>query len=414
MPSNGTLISDGGAFVLGFFSPKTSSGDLYLGVWYNLPQRTVIWVANREKPIGDPSATLLFSNDSNLLLVDSKESTFWSSNYSSSGDGAVAVLLLNTGNLVLREGNNNVLWQSFDHPTDTFMPGMNLRFPYGHRSSTLFASWKDADDPSPGNFICGIDANTSLQLMTWRGSEIYSRSQVWAGSFFSGSLGLTPNSVLYLTMTVDEHGLLLTMTVSDSSLYTRYTLNHSGQLQLLSWNSESQFWQIYTSTPTSCEVYGFCGQFAYCDANEPVPVCKCLEGFEPKSKSAWDGGNYLDGCSRTTALRCGEGDDFLKVTRMKLPDKFRFVRNKNMSECRSECMANCSCTAYAYAYTNLTAGNETVPRCLVWMENMIDAELLNGGGEDLHLRLMNLNSGRICASLSLQVDFQHEKIVIIL
>ncbi|KAG6517377.1 hypothetical protein ZIOFF_020762 [Zingiber officinale] len=391
MPSNGTLISDGGAFVLGFFSPKTTTGssDLYLGVWYNLPQRTVIWVANREKPIGDPSATLLFSNDGDLLVVDSEGSTSWSSN--SSGNGTVA-LLLNTGNLVIRDHDSNFVWQSFDHPTDTLMPGMDLRFRFRDRSTTLITSWKDADDPSPGNFTCGIDADPFLQLITWRGSEIYSRSQAWGSSVFTpSSLGLSSNSALYLTSIVDEDELLLTLTLPDSSLYTRYTLNHAGQLQLLSWNSESKFWRIITSKPTSCQVYGFCGQFAYCDDNEPVPVCRCLEGFEPKLKSAWEGGNYSDGCSRTRALGCGEGFDFLQVTRMKLPDKFIFLTNKNMSECRSECMENCSCTAYAYS--NFNVGNKTIQRCLVWMENMIDAEVLRSRGQDLYLKLMNLNSG---------------------
>ncbi|XP_042473348.1 putative G-type lectin S-receptor-like serine/threonine-protein kinase At1g61610 isoform X2 [Zingiber officinale] len=337
MPSNGTLISDGGAFVLGFFSPKTTTGssDLYLGIWYNLPQRTVIWVANRDKPIGVPSATLRFSNDGDLLVVDSEGSTSWSSN--SSGNGTVA-LLLNTGNLVLRDDDNKVVWQSFDHPTDTLMPGMNLRFRFGDRSSTLFTSWKDADDPSPGNFTCRIDADPFLQLITRRGSEIYIRSQVWGSSLFTTSLGLGSNSVLYLTTTPTVDGLLLKLALSDSSPYTR-----------------------------------------------------CLEGFEPKLKRAWEGGNYSDGCSRTRALGCGEGYDFLQVTRMKLPDKFMFLRSKNMSECRSECMENCSCTAYAY--NNFDVGNRTIQRCLVWMENMIDAEVYRSRGQDLYLKLMKLNSG---------------------
>ncbi|CAL9112666.1 unnamed protein product [Musa acuminata var. zebrina] len=129
---NETLVSDAGEFVFGFFSPTNSTGDFYAGVWYNIPQRTVIWVANREKPINDSSATLRISDDSNLVIVDSEGGIFWSSNLSGFGTPGndTAAVLYNSGNLVLRTNSHNILWQSFDHPTDTFVPGMKILRPF--------------------------------------------------------------------------------------------------------------------------------------------------------------------------------------------------------------------------------------------------------------------------------------------
>ena len=42
-----TLVSAGGSFTLGFFSPGAST-KRYLGIWFSESNDTVYWVANRE------------------------------------------------------------------------------------------------------------------------------------------------------------------------------------------------------------------------------------------------------------------------------------------------------------------------------------------------------------------------------
>ncbi|CAN6167909.1 unnamed protein product [Urochloa humidicola] len=72
LPGN-TLVSDGGDFALGFFSPSNSTPEKqYLGVWYNnIPRFTVVWVANRETPaISSSAPSLVMNNNSNLVLSD--------------------------------------------------------------------------------------------------------------------------------------------------------------------------------------------------------------------------------------------------------------------------------------------------------------------------------------------------------
>ena len=52
------LVSKEGTFEAGFFSPGTSTRR-YLGIWYrDVSPLTVVWVANREKPVYNKSGVL--------------------------------------------------------------------------------------------------------------------------------------------------------------------------------------------------------------------------------------------------------------------------------------------------------------------------------------------------------------------
>ncbi|CAL9112650.1 unnamed protein product [Musa acuminata var. zebrina] len=392
---NETLVSDGGAFALGFFSPTNSTTDFYVGMWYNdIPEKSVIWVANRDKPITDSSVTLRISDDSNLVVVDAKGGLLWSSNLTGLGapGSDAAAVLLNSGNLVLRADSNSILWQSFDHPTDTMLPGMKIQYNRSSHSAIYITSWKDADDPSPGDYSLGVDPSTCLQCLIWSKSKPYWRSQVWAGILFSGERVPNSTSMTYVSVIADEDAISVTLSVSDRSPHIRYTMNYSGQIELLSWDHGSKHWRTWSLPNGECERYGWCGGFAYCDTTRLVPQCRCLEGFEPKVESECESGKNSAGCIRKKALRCGDdGDGFVRVEGMKLPDNFVFLRNTNFSGCRSQCLANCSCTAYAYS--ELPVGNANISRCLVWMGELIDTNMVSRAGEDLYLRLMDPSLG---------------------
>ncbi|KAK3199302.1 hypothetical protein Dsin_022717 [Dipteronia sinensis] len=63
-----TIVSAGGRFELGFFSPKNDNS-YYLGIWYKaVSPQTVVWVANRDYPILSSSASLSFGSDGNLSI----------------------------------------------------------------------------------------------------------------------------------------------------------------------------------------------------------------------------------------------------------------------------------------------------------------------------------------------------------
>ncbi|KAJ4792256.1 G-type lectin S-receptor-like serine/threonine-protein kinase [Rhynchospora pubera] len=120
------LESAGGTFELGFFTNAASTKH-YLGLWFKVSPQAIVWVANHDSPLMNTSGALAISGNGNLILLDNSNGTIvWSSN-STYTTNPISVQLLDSGNLVLRDlETNGVLWQSFDWPTNTYLPGMKV------------------------------------------------------------------------------------------------------------------------------------------------------------------------------------------------------------------------------------------------------------------------------------------------
>ncbi|CAN6210413.1 unnamed protein product [Urochloa humidicola] len=415
-----TIVSDGGGFALGFFSPTNSTSapaNLYLGIWYADIPTTALWIANRETPATNTTSsaapTLSLTNTSNLVLSDGTGRVLWTTNITgaapaSSPPGAAAVLL-NTGNLVIRSPNGTALWQSFDHPSDSFLPGMKIQLSYATRSGERLVSWRSAaaGDPSPGRFSYGVDPVTALQLFLWNGTRPLMRDGPWSGYSVASRYQSGAGAFVYQAIVSTDEVIYLTYTLSDGGggARTRFVVTDAGTYQLQSWNatSPSPAWTVLGESPAfECNRYGHCGAYGYCDNTAaPAPACRCLDGFEPAAAAA---GDFSRGCRRKAALRCGAADDFLRLTGMKSPDKFVRVANRTFDECAAECAGNCSCVAYAYANLSTatgTAGDAT--RCLVWAGDLIDTEKIGDvvGSDTLYLRVAGVRGSNNALRIAL-------------
>ncbi|XP_004959647.2 putative G-type lectin S-receptor-like serine/threonine-protein kinase At1g61610 [Setaria italica] len=290
-----------------------------------------------------------------------------------------------------------MLWQSFDHPSDTFLPDMRIRVSRGGRAGDRLVSWKSPGDPSPGGFTYGIDPVTSLQLFTWNGSSPLWRSGVWTGYRVASDFIEETGAVVLLTVLDLKDDASMSFDIRPPVTRTRYVMSYSGELVLQSWNNASLEWdELGVWPPHGCSRYGYCGAFGYCDNTVAAPTCKCLDGFAPASPEEWSSGRFSSGCRRKEELRCGDGDGFLPLPAMKAPDRFVVVGNRSLDECAAECRRNCSCVAFAYANLSSSAKGDPT-RCLVWVGELIDAEKIGGnvaGSETLHLRLAGLAKGR--------------------
>ena len=227
-----TLISAGGSFALGFFSPGSSKGR-YVGIRYVVSNGTVEWVANRETPLGNYNGVLKVTEKGILVLLDSTtNTTVWSSNNTSRIAGNnPTVQLLDSGNLVVKDGNisdsEKLFWQSFDYPCDTLLLEMKIGWDLVSGLDRNLTSWKSTENPAQGEFSGRIDLRGLPQLLAKKGDKIKTRAGSWNGLHFTGWPWLRPNPFFKFEFVLNEKEIYFEYKYKLPSNYAflRYVLN---------------------------------------------------------------------------------------------------------------------------------------------------------------------------------------------
>ncbi|KAM7466013.1 hypothetical protein LguiB_013575 [Lonicera macranthoides] len=104
------------------------------------------------------------------------------------------------------------------------------------------------------------------------------------------------------------------------------------------------------------------------------------------------------GCVRKTELECErrngssieeEGVEeygFLKVEGVKLPDYVDWIGSKDLEDCKTKCLRNCSCTACACV---------SGINCMIWSGDLVDVEQFEDGRNNLYIRLAHSGLGSL-------------------
>ncbi|TKY71595.1 G-type lectin S-receptor serine/threonine-protein kinase [Spatholobus suberectus] len=386
---NQTLVSPTQNFELGFFSPGNST-HIYLGIWYkHIPKQTVIWVANRDKPLVNSGGSLTFSNDGKLILLSHTGRVVWSSNSSGPARNPVAQLL-DSGNFVLKDyGDEGYLWESFDYPSDTLIPGMKLGWNFKTGLNGHLTSWKSPSDPSSGEYTYTVDPRGLPQLFLHKGNRKVFRSGPWYGQQFKGDPVLSANPIFKPIFVFDSDEVSYSYETKDN-IISRFVLGQSGLIQHFSWNDPHSSWfSEFSVQGDHCDDYGLCGAYGFCNIKSS-PICKCLMGFEPKLPREWEMSEWSGGCVRKNSLVCSNGNAFKQFTGMKLPDAAEFHTNYSISidHCEAECSKNCSCVAYAKLDINASGKG-----CIAWFGDLLDIREVSVNGQDFYLRVPASEAG---------------------
>ncbi|KAH1143142.1 hypothetical protein GLYMA_12G143000v4 [Glycine max] len=364
---NETLVSTNGTFEAGFFSPENFDSR-YLGIWYtNIFPRTVVWVANKEKPLKDHSGVLEVDTDQGILSIkDGTGAKIWFSSASHTPNKPVAAELLESGNMVLKDGDNNFLWQSFDYPGDTLLPGMKIGVNFKTGQHRALRSWRSFTDPTPAY-----------------------RPGSWNGLSITGLPGEITDQLTksLFVMNQDEVFYEIQLLNSSTKLMRSRLLPEGYQVRFI-WSDEKKIWDSQFPKPFDvCQTYALCGANAICDFNGKAKHCGCLSGFKANSAGSI--------CARTTRLDCNKGgiDKFQKYKGMKLPDTSSSWYDRTITtllECEKLCLSNCSCTAYAQL--NISGEGSG---CLHWFSDIVDIRTLPEGGQNFYLRMATVTASEL-------------------
>jgi hypothetical protein len=388
-----TLLSSGGTFELGFFNATGSaSPKRFVGIWYKQDQQIVVWVANRDNPVVNATGTFGIANDGNFRVSDTTGKRYWSTDESFSTN-RTTLKLMDSGNLVLSDDDDQLatgLWESFKHPTDTFLPGMKMD------ENLTLTSWIRRGDPGIGIFSFNLSIKGGDRYVILRQAVFNGRKQI-PGDFYR--INEMPRVIDYL---LSNFSRSVSSTKSNSYLKnsthglsdysydsTRLIMKYTGQLEYLTWGKDR--WSLIWRVPEDkcSNISNACGNFGSCNINNGI-ACKCLPGFKPSNLENWNKEDFLDGCSRNPTS-CGKSDTFLSLKMMKVndpdPPQDLDIVKKNETECRKYCLNNCQCQAYSYEAAQSTTN------CRIWTSDLSNLQEEYTNGRNLSVRVAKSDIG---------------------
>eukprot|EP01018_Ginkgo_biloba_P033155 Gb_08203 [translate_table: standard] len=352
--NNSKWVSSSGEFAFGFYSIGKR---LYLlGIWFDkIPEKTLVWTANRDDPV-DEGSTLELTGNGDLTLLDSHRDTKWFANKSTLGE-ATSAAILDSGNFVLLDSSSEPVWQSFDSPTDTLLPGQTLRW-----KSILIS--KSNQNYSSGRFELELrkDGEMLLFPVQFQSEGALSNGQGEYWNSVTGIYGADNNSI---NLNLDKNGVLLLVdgtntavqilnpnTSRESSRYLiRVTLDSDGVLreyvrgreQNSSW---SVLWRILDDpcldVRSSCGVNGFCS-YVPGRITDAKPNCMCPPGFK-----FIDAEDPSRGClPPASTIGCGS-NEIKELPNTDWPGGDYSILHANENDCKQACLGDCGCIVVIY------------------------------------------------------------------
>ncbi|KAL8526839.1 hypothetical protein ACS0TY_015903 [Phlomoides rotata] len=328
-------------FTCGFYSLGTNA--YWFAIWFtHSVDKTVIWMANRNRPVNGKGAKTTIRGDGTMVLTDVDDTVVWQTNTATTN--VASAELLNTGNLVLKGPGGEILWQSFDFPTDTLLPyqlftkstRLTSVLRKGSFASGIFNLYFGSD-----NLFTLISDSPDTSTAYWPNPDfdIYANGRT---NYNSSRIAVLDDMGRFLS----SDGLHFNASDMGLGIKRRLTIDYDGNLRVYSLNETTGLWSItWQALGQPCSTKGVCGRNAVC-VYVPVPTCTCAPGFEVIDPSNWN-----EGCKAmfNATLLLSRKVKFLEVPHT---DFYGFDLNTTnpvtLEACKRMCFEDFRCVAFSY------------------------------------------------------------------
>lgn len=332
---NGTCDS----YLFAIFIVQTNSVSYITSPAIGFPQ--VVWSANRNNPVGINS-TLQLTSDGDFILKDADGTVAWSTN--TSGKSVAGLNLTDMGNLVLFDHNNATVWQSFDHPTDSLVPGQKLVAGQKLVPSISLTNWTQLNLLSfsvtdEGSFASVESSPPQLYYESRVNDRTTNREPTYV-TLQNGSFALFSNS-----SKASEPDTFKPIPKASSVQYARF--GPDGHLRLYEWTTDgwTQVDDLLSSPGYECFYPTVCGNYGICSNGQcSCPTTTYFKQINDRRPDI--------GCSEITPLSCQSSPnhsliEFRDTTYFSVSSD---LQNVDLEKCKEACSKNCSCKAAIFQY----------------------------------------------------------------
>ncbi|KAK9154611.1 hypothetical protein Sjap_002091 [Stephania japonica] len=363
---NNPWRSPSGDFAFGFWKLENKSLFL-LGIWFDkIPEKTIVWYANGEKPVEQGSRVEL-NSDGQLLLSDSQGKEIWRADQLSSREVEYGAML-DTGNFVLGKRNvSTYLWESFKVPTDTMLPTQVLELG-GKLDSHLERNY------SRGRFQLRLlnDGNMVLNPVDLPSGFTY--AAYYLSQTFQTGYRVEFKESGYVCV-IKRDGSIVNVTRSRGDIfpptdfYHRATIDYDGvftQYARRKNSNSSEGWSIVSWIPNNiCDsvnderIYlqrendgggsGICGYNSFCSlGSNGRPNCGCPPDYsfiDPNDSFSGCRPSFLQGCDVDEWKSPGDLFDIREVpnTDWNL-STYQRLQPYDEEHCKTSCLNDCLCS----------------------------------------------------------------------
>ncbi|KAL1550354.1 G-type lectin S-receptor-like serine/threonine-protein kinase LECRK3 [Salvia divinorum] len=357
--ANSTWLSPSAEFAFGFQQTAPKGGYL-LAIWFHqIPEKTIIWSANRDDLAPEGSRVQLAANGT-LQLNDPSGRQIWAAD---PGNASYAAML-DTGNFALFTAASVNLWQTFDQPTDTLLPTQIL-----NQGGELISSFSDKNF-SRGRFLFTLQTDGNLVWYT----RNFPMNDIIRAYMATATVGdgfrLIFNQTGYFNL-VARNGTLLSnlfsiLGASTLQYYQRLTLEYDGVLRHYLYpksdnttGGRPRAWSVQDILPSNiCTQVrqdtggGACGLNSLCSmGTDQRPRCSC-----PFDYSLIDPNDLWSGCKKDFLPHSCDPEShdsdlfmFKDMPDADWPDS-DYAHFNPVSEdwCRQQCLTDCFCDVAIY------------------------------------------------------------------